>query len=80
MARYVARRLIGALFVVIVISMATFAIYFLAPKLTGSDPTYAYVGRHGTPAQVAAVRHAFGLDQPVLVQYWNYMKAHLRRA
>jgi peptide/nickel transport system permease protein len=74
MLRFIARRLIGAVGVVIVISMATFAIYFLAPKLTGSDPTYAYVGRHGTEAQVAAVRHAFGLDQPLLVQYWNYVK------
>ena len=74
MIRYIVRRLLGALLVVVIISMATFAIYFLAPKLTGSDPTYSYVGRHGSPAQVAAVKHAFGLDQPIVTQYWNYVK------
>jgi peptide/nickel transport system permease protein len=74
MIRYIIRRCLGALLVVIVISMATFAIYFIAPRVTGSDPSYLYVGRHGSPAQVAAVRHAFGLDQPVIQQYWAYMK------
>ena len=73
MIRYIIRRLLGAFLVVIVISMVTFGIYFLAPKITGSDPSYLYVGRHGSPAQVAAVRHAFGLDQPVWQQYWHYM-------
>jgi peptide/nickel transport system permease protein len=74
MVRYIIRRLLGAFLVVIIISMATFAIFFIAPKLTGSDPSYLYVGKVSTPEQVAAVRHSFGLDQPVVVQYWNYMK------
>jgi peptide/nickel transport system permease protein len=73
MIRYIIRRLLGALLVVFVISIATFGIYFIAPKVTGSDPSYLYVGRHGTPAQVEAVRHAFGLDQPLVQQYGTYM-------
>ncbi len=75
MIRYIIRRLLGALLVVFVISLATFAIYFLPQLVTGADPTYAYVGRHASPAQVEAVRHSFGLDQNFFVQYFNYIKA-----
>jgi len=74
MIRYIIRRLLGAFLVVIVISIATFAIFFIAPKITGSDPSYLYVGKVSTPAQRLAVRHSFGLDKPVPVQYWDYMK------
>ena len=74
MIRYIIRRLLGAFLVVIVISIATFGIFFIAPKITGSDPSYLYVGKVSTPAQRLAVRHSFGLDKPVPVQYWDYMK------
>src|SRR5438270_4510227 len=74
MVRYISRRLLGALLVVIVISMVTFAMFFIAPKATGSDPSYLYVGRVATEAQRQAVRHTFGLDKPIPVQYWDYMK------
>jgi len=73
MIRYIVRRLLGAFLVVIVISMATFAIFFIAPKFTGSDPSYLYVGKISTESQRQAVRHSFGLDKPVVVQYADYM-------
>jgi peptide/nickel transport system permease protein len=74
MIRYIIRRLLGAFLVVIVISIATFGIFFIAPKVTGSDPSYLYVGKLSTPSQREAVRHSFGLDKPIPVQYWEYMK------
>jgi peptide/nickel transport system permease protein len=74
MIRYIIRRTIGAIVVVIVISMATFGIFFLGPKVAGTDPVYLYVGKHASPAQAAAVAHAFGLDRPLIVQYFDYMK------
>jgi peptide/nickel transport system permease protein len=64
----------GAFLVVIVISIATFGIFFIAPKITGSDPSYLYVGKVSTESQRQAVRHSFGLDKPVIVQYADYMK------
>jgi peptide/nickel transport system permease protein len=73
MIRYIIRRLLGAFLVVIVISIATFSIFFIAPKFTGSDPSYLYVGKVSTEAQRAAVRHSFGLDKPIVVQYADYM-------
>jgi peptide/nickel transport system permease protein len=74
MIRYIIRRLLGAFLVVIVISIATFGIFFIAPKVTGADPSYLYVGKLSTPSQREAVRHSFGLDKPIPVQYWDYMK------
>jgi peptide/nickel transport system permease protein len=74
MIRYIIRRLLGAFLVVIVISIATFGIFFIAPKITGSDPSYLYVGKVSTDAQRQAVRHSFGLDKPIPVQYYEYMK------
>jgi peptide/nickel transport system permease protein len=74
MGRYIIRRCLGALLVVLVISFATFLIYYLPQVLTGSDPAYAYVGKHAGPTQIAAIRHSFGLDLPWWEQYWNYIK------
>jgi peptide/nickel transport system permease protein len=52
----------------------TFGLFALVPKITGASPAYLYVGKVSTPEQVAAVEKAFGLDQPVLTQYAQYMK------
>lgn len=74
MLRYVIRRLLGAVVVLFVVSLVTFGLFSLVPKITGASPAYLYVGKIATPAQVAAVEKAFGLDQPIPVQYWQYMK------
>jgi len=74
MGRYIIRRCIGAFVVVIIISMATYGIFFVGPKLAGTNPAYLYVGKVATPAQVQAVSHSFGLDKPIIVQYATYMK------
>jgi len=74
MIRYIIRRLIGAVLVVIVISMMTFAIFQIGPKLSGASPAFLYVGKITTPAQVEAVEKRLGLDKPLIEQYWVYMK------
>ncbi len=74
MIRYVIRRLVGAILVVIVISMMTFGIFQIGPKLSGASPAYLYVGKVSTPAQVERVEKRLGLDKPLVEQYWIYMK------
>ena len=74
MIRYIIRRLVGALLVVIVISMMTFGIFQIGPKLSGASPAYLYVGKITTQAQVDAVEKRLGLDRPLVEQYWVYMK------
>jgi len=74
MIRYIIRRLLGALLVVLIVSLVTFGIFFVGPKVTGQSPAYFFVGKISNPAQVAAVEKNLGLDKPIIEQYWLYMK------
>lgn len=65
------RRLAQMLFVMTGISMLTFAIFFATP---GADPSSRIAGRNASPETLAQVRHDFGLDQPLPVQYGLLMK------
>jgi len=40
--------------------------------LPGS-PADALLGEKATPARVAEIRHLYGFDQPIYVQYWKYL-------
>src|SRR5690554_5515749 len=42
------------------------------------DPARAAAGRFATPEQVAAVRERLGLNEPLPIQYMNYMGRLLR--
>jgi peptide/nickel transport system permease protein len=74
---FITRRMIAAIFLLVVVSMITFAIFFLLPRLAGQT-TYAlatqYVGRNPTRVAVLAVEKQLGLDQPVWYQYWRFLK------
>ncbi|MEV6295841.1 ABC transporter permease [Streptomyces sp. NPDC051896] len=77
MAAYIIRRVFGALVLLLVVSAVTFAIFFLVPRLGGQTATQLatqYVGKDANPASVAAIKHNLGLDQPIYVQYWEYIK------
>jgi len=76
MGRYIIRRLIGALLVVLAVSVVTFAVFQITPILTGSRDSvaYLYVGRVADPQQVEAVAHKLGIDRPYAEQYLTYMK------
>lgn len=69
MIRFVIRRLLMAVVVVWLISVAVFALFYLAP----ADPARAIAGRLATPETVAAVRHRLGLDLPVPEQYLHFI-------
>jgi peptide/nickel transport system permease protein len=74
---YIVRRLFAAVGLVIVISMITFAIFYLIPRLAGASPesmAARYVGRSPNPEQLRVAAKALGFDQPVPVQYWEWLK------
>ncbi|MCT9932520.1 ABC transporter permease [Planotetraspora sp. A-T 1434] len=70
MSRYLIRRLGQALLVVAGVVTLTFVIMRLVP----GDPAVAYAGPRASPAELAAARRQFGLDDPVPVQLWNYVR------
>jgi peptide/nickel transport system permease protein len=75
---FIIRRLIAAIFLLIVVSMIVFAIFFLLPRLAGRT-TYGlatqYVGRNPTPATVHQVEQQLGLNAPIYLQYGRFLKA-----
>jgi len=72
--RFIIRRLIGAVFVLLVISVVTYWLFYAVPSLLHSDPAVLYAGRSPSPATIAAVSHKLGLDQPFWSQYWHFLK------
>jgi peptide/nickel transport system permease protein len=66
-----AQRLGQMLFVMTGISLLVFLIFFATP---GADPAARIAGRNATPDMLAAVRHEYGFDRPIPVQYALMMK------
>ena len=74
MLAYIIRRLINAVVTLIVVTFVTFAIFFLVPKMTGSDPALLYVGKQADPVALAGIREKFGFNDPIIVQYGRFLK------
>jgi peptide/nickel transport system permease protein len=71
MGRFIVRRVLGMIAVLFAISVVTFAIFNVIPN---SDPALRLAGRNQTPAQIDAIRHQWGFDQPIYVQYAKTME------
>ena len=71
MVRYVVRRVLWGVLLLVLVSLLTFLIFTTFPS---ADPAALRAGRQATPQLIAQIRHSLGLDQPVYVQYWRYMK------
>ena len=70
MTRFLLWRALSVVAVLIAISMLTFLIFQAIPN---GDPALRLAGRLATPQQVADVRHQWGFDQPIYVQYVKTM-------
>lgn len=69
MLGYILRRLLGAIPVLLGVSL----VVFLAMQLVPGDIAKALLGPLATPETVEEFRHYLGLDQPVLVQYGKWL-------
>uniref|UniRef100_A0AAU2V2S9 ABC transporter permease n=1 Tax=Streptomyces sp. NBC_00003 TaxID=2903608 RepID=A0AAU2V2S9_9ACTN len=70
MGRYVARRLLQ----MIPVFLGTTLLIFLMVYALPGDPVKAMWGdKAADPAQLAAIKHQLGLDQPLWKQYWDYI-------
>ena len=70
MFRYLIRRLLWAAVLFIAVTVVTFVIFFITP----SDPAKLVAGRGATEADIERARKFIGLDDPVPIQYLNYLK------
>ncbi len=69
MAVYLARRIAGAVLILLGISFITFFLLYVLP----ADPVRQIAGRSATAETVESIRAELGLDQPFLVQYGRYL-------
>jgi len=74
MTTYIIRRLLFALVTLFFVSIITFALVYFGPV----DPTRVLAGPRAQGASIETLRHELGLDQPVYVQYYSYMRQLLR--
>jgi len=72
--RFLIRRTVGGVIVLIVISIITFWLFYALPKHLHSNPAALYAGRSPSPATIAAVSEKLGLNKPFWTQYWDFMK------
>jgi peptide/nickel transport system permease protein len=70
LARYIARRLLLLVPVLLGVSIFTFVLIRVLP----GDPVRTVMPPTATPADILAARHRFGLDRPIIAQYWIWLK------
>jgi peptide/nickel transport system permease protein len=70
MLKFFLRRSVGGLVILFLISAFTFFIFFAIPQ----NPALLACGKDCTPDNVALIEAQMGLDKPVPVQFWEFMK------
>ena len=71
MARYIVRRLLWALLMLVAVSGVVFVLFYVFPW---ADPAQLRAGRQANEDQIQAIRESLGLDKSVLTQFWIYIK------
>jgi peptide/nickel transport system permease protein len=74
MLRYIAKRLLDLVPVILGITLLVFLFLQLIP----GDPAIVLLGQRATPAQVEALREQLGLNQPLPLQYLAFLGKLLR--
>lgn len=68
MLAFLIQRVLQAIFVMLMVSLLAFSLFHYV-----GDPVLNMLGQEATEADRAALRAQLGLDQPVVVQFWNFI-------
>jgi peptide/nickel transport system permease protein len=71
MTRYIVRRLLWGVLMLIVVSALLFVMFRILPT---ADPAKLRAGRLQNPKIIAEIRHSLGLDKSLPAQFWIYVK------
>jgi peptide/nickel transport system permease protein len=74
MTAYIIRRLIIGVIILLIVTL----IVFFAMRLLPGDPLIIFMGQQASSgamseAQMEALRHEYGLDKPIMIQYFNWL-------
>ncbi len=70
MQAYIARRLLATIPVLVVVALFVFALL----RFTPGDPAVVLAGQEATAEQVEMIEQSLGLDKPMYVQLWQWVK------
>ncbi len=71
MLRYIARRLLALIPVLLLVTVFAFIIVHVTP----GDPVSLVLGEQATETEIQAAREELGLDDPIFVQYFRWLGA-----
>jgi peptide/nickel transport system permease protein len=79
MTAYIIRRLLIA---IVILLFVTLIVFFVMQLLPG-DPLVIFLGQQAgtgsmSPEQLQKLYHEYGLDKPLMVQYWNWISGVVR--
>jgi peptide/nickel transport system permease protein len=78
MTAYIIRRLIQGITIIVLVTV----VVFLLMRLLPGDPLAVYLSQgelqNMTAEDLQALRHGFGLDKPIFIQYYDWMKGILQ--
>jgi len=75
MLRYIQRRLLASIPVILGVATLTFALMHLLP----GDPAETILAQSGGQAEaIEQLRHQLGLDLPIYAQYWHFLSTAVR--
>lgn len=67
--KFLLRRLMYVIPMLIVTTLIVFSLILIIP----GDPALALLGDNATEEKLAQLRSQLGLDQPIMIQYWNWL-------
>lgn len=74
MLNYIGKRLLQVIPVLLVVTLLIVCMTRFVP----GDPVRSLLGDEGNPEQYAELRESFGLDKPILVQFFDYIKGAVK--
>lgn len=70
MIRYITGRILMMLPILFLVSLVTYGLLLMVP----GDPAASLAGEGASIETIEAIRERIGLDQPFVVQYWNWVR------
>ncbi len=71
MIRYIIRRLIWAVVLLILVIAITFVVFYILPSV---NPAVLRAGHNASPRIIAEISANLGLNKPIYEQFWDYLK------
>ena len=67
---FIINRTLQTIFVVFLVSLIAFSLLQFVP----GDPARTILGNEASQEQIQMLRQELGLDQPIIVQYWHWLR------